>query len=61
MSGLLENEQVKGLAREDSVRGELVRTVLDEAVGADAETLRLLEKSLQLLLGRFQKLESEGR
>ena len=61
MSGLLESEHVKSLTREDSVRGELVRTALQEAESADAEELRLLEKSLQLLLGRFQQMEGEGR
>ena len=61
MSSLLESEQVKALTKEDSVRGELVRTTLEEAASADAEELRLLEKSLQLLLGRFQEMEGEGR
>ena len=61
MSGLLESEHVKFLTKEDSVRGELVRTALQEAANADADELRLLEKSLQLLLGRFQAMEGDGR
>lgn len=61
MSSLLDSEQVKSLTNEDSVRGELVRTALNDAEGADAQELRLLEKSLQLLLARFQKMEGEGR
>lgn len=61
MSGLLENDQVQSLANEDSVRGELVRVTLKEAAAAGAEELRLLEKSLQLLLARFQEMEGKSR
>jgi hypothetical protein len=61
MSSLLDSEQVKSLTNEDSVRGELVRTTLNEAEGAEEQELRLLEKALQLLLGRFHEMEGEGR
>ena len=37
MTGLLESDQIKTLAREESVRGVLVRMVLDQAESADPE------------------------
>ena len=57
MTGLLDSDQVKALAREESVRGVLVRMVLEQAQGADDEEMRLLSQALQLLLSRFQSME----
>lgn len=54
MTGLLDSEQIKALAGEESVRGVLVRMALQEAEGADRDELELLEQALQLLLSRFQ-------
>jgi len=57
MTGLLESDQIKTLAREESVRGVLVRMVLEQAESADPEEVKLLEQALQLLLTRFQAME----
>lgn len=57
MTGLLGSVQIESLAREKSVRGELVRLARRQAEQADAEELVLLEKALQLLLERFQAME----
>lgn len=59
MTGLLESDQIKALAREESVRGVLVRMALEEAEGADGDELQLLEQALQLLLTRFQAVEGD--
>lgn len=60
MTGLLESDQIKTLAREESVRGVLVRMVLEQAESADPEEVKLLEQSLQLLLTRFQAMEGDA-
>jgi len=60
MTGLLESDQIKTLAREESVRGVLVRMVLQQAEGADHDELKLLEQALQLLLTRFQAMEGDA-
>ena len=60
MTGLLENDQIKTLAREESVRGVLVRMVLEQAEGADLDEVKLLEEALQLLLTRFQAMEGDA-
>lgn len=57
MTELLNNKQILALAQENSVRGTLVRQVLERAEGADAEERQLLEQALQLLLSRFQAAE----
>ncbi|MGD9343322.1 MAG: hypothetical protein PVJ25_04750 [Desulfuromonadales bacterium] len=60
MTGLLESDQIKILAREESVRGVLVRLVLEEAESADLDEVKLLEQALQLLLNRFQAMEGDA-
>jgi len=60
MTGLLGSEQIKALASEESVRGVLVRMVLEQAEGADSDEMKLLEQSLQLLLSRFQAMEGNA-
>jgi len=60
MTGLLESDQIKTLAREESVRGMLVRMVLEQAESADPEEVKLLEQALQLLLTRFQAMEGDA-
>ena len=60
MPGLLESDQIKTLAREESVRGVLVRMVLEQAESADPEEVKLLEQALQLLLTRFQAMEGDA-
>ena len=57
MTRLLDSSRIKDLAREESVRGTLVRTVLEQAKQADDEELHLLENALELLLTRFQSLK----
>lgn len=57
MTGLLGDEQIEALAREESVRGVLVRRVLLQAELADEQELQLLEDALQLLLERFQSMD----
>jgi hypothetical protein len=59
MTGLLASDQIKTLAREESVRGVLVRMVLEQAEGADIDEVKLLEQALQLLLSRFQAMEGD--
>jgi hypothetical protein len=59
MTGLLESDQIKILAREESVRGVLVRLVLEQAESADLDEVKLLEQALQLLLNRFQAMEGD--
>lgn len=60
MTRLLESDQIKTLAREESVRGVLVRLVLEQAEGADRDEVKLLEQALQLLLTRFQAMEGDA-
>ncbi|MEN8686421.1 MAG: hypothetical protein AB1Z51_00670 [Desulfuromonadales bacterium] len=60
MTGLLESDQIKILAREESVRGVLVRLVLEQAESADLDEVKLLEQALQLLLNRFQAMEGDA-
>lgn len=60
MKGLLQSEQVQTLAKEDSVRGYLVRRTLTEAEDANVEEIPRFEKALQLLLERFQAMEGPG-
>lgn len=57
MKHLLGSSQLEILAREESVRGVLVRMVMEQAEHADSEGLMLLENALQLLLTRFQALD----
>jgi len=54
MTRLLDDAAIKALAREESVRGSLVRLALEQADGADEHEREILEESLQLLLERFQ-------
>ena len=56
MTRLLGSARIEALAREESVRGVLVRMVLEQAENADSEEVLLLENALQLLLKRFQSL-----
>jgi len=60
MTGLLGNNQIKSLASEESVRGVLVRMVLEQAEGADSDEMKLLEQALQLLLSRFQAIQGDA-
>ena len=59
MTGLLGSNQIKSLASEESVRGVLVRMVLEQAEGADSDEMKLLEQALQLLLSRFQAIQGD--
>lgn len=54
MTGLLDSAHIKALAKEESVRGVIVRMALEQAGQADNQERVLLEKALQLLLERFQ-------
>ena len=60
MTGLLGSNQIKSLASEESVRGVLVRMVLEQAEGADNNEKKLLEQALQLLLSRFQAIQGDA-
>jgi len=60
MTGLLGSNQIKSLASEESVRGVLVRMVLEQAKGADSDEMKLLEQALQLLLSRFQAIQGDA-
>jgi hypothetical protein len=60
MTGLLGSAQIKALASEQSVRGVLVRMVLEQAEGADSDEMKLLEQALQLLLSRFQAMQGDA-
>ena len=60
MTGLLGSDQIKSLAGEESVRGVLVRMVLEQAEGADSDEMKLLEQALQLLLSRFQAIQGDA-
>ncbi len=59
MTRLLGSTHVETRAREESVRGVLVRMVLEQAEHADSNELVLLEKALQMLLRRFQVMEGD--
>jgi len=56
MTRLLDSTRIKTLSREESVRGVLVRMVLEQAEHADNEEVLQLENALQLLLTRFKSL-----
>ena len=56
MSRLLGSAHIETLAREESVRGVLVRIVMEQAECADNTEMALLENALQLLLTRFQAM-----
>jgi hypothetical protein len=56
MTRLLDSPRIETLAREESVRGVLVRMVLEQAEHADSEEVLQLENALQLLLTRFLSL-----
>ena len=60
MTRLLDSDQIKTLADEQSVRGVLVCMALQEAEGADHDELELLEQALELLLSRFQSLSGDA-
>lgn len=60
MTGFLGSDQIKSLASEESVRGVLVRIVLEQAEGADSDEVKLLEQALQLLLSRFQAIQGDA-
>ena len=60
MTRLLGSTRIETLAKEESVRGVLVRMVMEEAERADSEELALLENTLQLLLTRFQSLGGDA-
>jgi hypothetical protein len=57
MTRLLGSAHIEALAREGSVRGVLVRTVIKQSEFADEQELQLLEDALQLLLKRFQTMD----
>ena len=60
MTRLLGSTHIETLAREESVRGVLVRTVIQQSESADEQELQLLEEALQLLLKRFQAMDGES-
>lgn len=60
MTPLLGSAHIETLAREESVRGVLVRMVLEQAEQADSDETALLEKALQLLLERFRSREGDA-
>jgi hypothetical protein len=60
MTRLLGSAHIETLAREESVRGVLVRTVIKQSEFADEQELQLLEDALQLLLKRFQAMDGES-
>lgn len=60
MTYLLGSADVETLSREDSVRGVLVRMVMEQAEDADSEEVALLEKALQMLLTRFKVMEDDA-
>jgi hypothetical protein len=60
MTRLLGSAHIATLAREESVRGVLVRTVIKKSEFADEQELQLLEDALQLLLKRFQAMDGEA-
>jgi len=60
MTRLLGSAHIEALAREESVRGVLVRRVIKQSEFADEQELELLEDALQLLLKRFQAMDGEA-
>ncbi len=60
MMRLLGSAHIEALSREESVRGVLVRMVLEQAEHADSGELALLEGALQLLMQRFQAMEGDS-
>ncbi|MFC1779530.1 hypothetical protein ACFLZU_04240 [Thermodesulfobacteriota bacterium] len=60
MTRLLGSAHIEVLAREESVRGVLVRAVIKQSEFADEQELELLEDALQLLLKRFQAMDGEA-
>jgi hypothetical protein len=60
MTRLLGSARIEVLAREESVRGVLVRMVVEQAENADGEERVLLENALQLLMARFQAMGGDG-
>jgi hypothetical protein len=60
MTRLLGSAHIETLAREESVRGVLVRAVIKQSEFADEQELQLLEEALQLLLKRFQAMDGEA-
>ena len=60
MTRLLGSAHIEVLAREESVRGVLVRAVIKQSEFADEQELELLEDALQLLLKRFQAMNGEA-
>ena len=60
MTRLLGSAHIEVLAREETVRGVLVRAVIKQSEFADEQELELLEDALQLLLKRFQAMDGEA-
>lgn len=60
MTRLLGSAHIEALAREESVRGVLVRSVIQQSEFADEQELELLEDALQLLLNRFKAMDGEA-
>ena len=60
MTYLLGSADIEALSREDSVRGVLVRMVMEQAEDADSEEVALLERALQMLLTRFKVMEDDA-
>lgn len=60
MIRLLGSTHIQDLAKEQSVRGVLVRIAQEQAETADSEELILLEQALELLLLRFQAREDDS-
>jgi hypothetical protein len=60
MTYLLGSADIEALSREDSVRGVLVRMVMEQAEDAESEEVALLEKALQMLLTRFKVMEDDA-
>jgi hypothetical protein len=60
MMNILDSPEVEALAKEESVRGVLVRMALNQAEQAGREELVQLEKALELLLTRFRALEDDA-
>jgi hypothetical protein len=61
MNQLLKNEQLKDLAEEQSVRGEIVRLALHRIDQVDSGAREIVEEALQLLLERFAGESGESR
>jgi hypothetical protein len=62
MTRLLGSPQIQTLAKEQSVRGVMVRLALEQAEQAVSEVEILqIEKALQLLLKRFQAMGDDAQ